>query len=100
MITAIKRPHVKLHWIRGPKTQTDDGGYIIPYYAEECSEMQIMSVKYAVPHANGQGVWYASKYIGIYPDGAYKQFHLLVNAKYELEEWYQFIKEADHAESV
>lgn len=60
------------------------GEKTITYRAEGCA-CQIKSVKQAIRHANGIGVWYYTDYTVWYPDGASRVFQRLRDAQAEAE---------------
>lgn len=61
-----------------------DGEKTITYRADGCAA-EIESRKRAIPHANGEGVWYHTTYAVIYPDGTSQEFQRLRNAQIEAE---------------
>lgn len=75
-------------WIKGPKSQLADGGYMIEYRLEADNRLRVLTNKYPVDHANGEGTWLAVNYIAIWP-GHTKTFYLLNLAKTFLESIYR-----------
>lgn len=75
--------------MRWEKVETqigENGGKTITYRAEGCA-CRIESVKRAIKHANGIGVWYYTDYTVWYPDGASRVFQRLRDAQAEAEKY-------------
>lgn len=70
--------------------EVDDKGTLlektIRYRAKGCGPF-IESVKRAIKHANGIGVWYYTDYTVWYPDGASRVFNRLRDAQAEAESY-------------
>ena len=62
------------------------GEKTITYRADGCA-CEIESRKRAIPHANGEGVWYHTDYAVIYPDGAGRIYQRLRDAQAEAESY-------------
>lgn len=75
--------------MRWEKVETqigENGGKTITYRAEGCA-CQIMSIKRAIPHANGSGYWYYTDYVVLYPDNVMRVFHRLRDAQADAESY-------------
>ena len=63
-----------------------NGEKTITYRADGCAA-EIESRRRAIPHANGEGVWYHTTYAVLYPDGAGREFQRLRDAQADAERW-------------
>ena len=74
-----------MKWTKTGKTEFNDGGYLIRYELAVDPNYTIVSHRYPIAHANGEGSWLFTEYTGKYPDGTLQRFQLLARAKIELE---------------